>query len=45
MLPKWLKSTTTTKLDEGLIAKGYIDAHTEGFDALRDAVRELTPSP
>jgi assimilatory nitrate reductase catalytic subunit len=31
-------------LDEGLIAQDYIDAHTEGFDALREAVRELTPS-
>jgi assimilatory nitrate reductase catalytic subunit len=29
---------------EGWIDRTYIDAHTEGFDALRDAVRETTPA-
>jgi assimilatory nitrate reductase catalytic subunit len=29
---------------EGWIKRDYIDAHTEGFDALRDSVRETTPA-
>ncbi len=29
---------------EGWIARDFIDAHTEGFEALRDAVREFTPA-
>jgi anaerobic selenocysteine-containing dehydrogenase len=29
---------------EGWVDRGYIDAHTEGFDALKKAVREYTPS-
>ena len=28
---------------EGLCDMGYISAHTEGFDALKDALREYTP--
>jgi assimilatory nitrate reductase catalytic subunit len=28
---------------EGLVDKVYIDAHTEGFDALKQTVREYTP--
>ncbi len=28
---------------EGLVDRGYIDAHTTGFEALRDRVREFTP--
>lgn len=29
---------------EGLIDRAYIDAHTSGFEALRDRVREFTPA-
>jgi assimilatory nitrate reductase catalytic subunit len=29
---------------EGWIKRDYIDAHTEGFDALRDSVREASPA-
>ncbi|MBL8380264.1 MAG: molybdopterin-dependent oxidoreductase [Burkholderiales bacterium] len=29
---------------DGHIDRAYIDAHTEGFDALRDAVRDFTPA-
>jgi assimilatory nitrate reductase catalytic subunit len=29
---------------EGWIKREYIDAHTEGFDALRDSVRETSPA-
>src|SRR5512147_377622 len=29
---------------EGLIDRSYIDAHTTGFEALRDRVREFTPA-
>ncbi len=29
---------------EGWIARDYIDAHTDGFDALRDSVREISPA-
>jgi assimilatory nitrate reductase catalytic subunit len=29
---------------EGWIRRDYIDAHTEGFDALRDSVRETSPA-
>jgi assimilatory nitrate reductase catalytic subunit len=28
---------------EGLVDRGYIEAHTTGFEALRDRVREFTP--
>lgn len=30
-------------LREGLVSRAYVDAHTEGFEAARDAVREFTP--
>lgn len=29
---------------EGLVDRAYIDAHTEGFDALKSAVRTFTPA-
>jgi assimilatory nitrate reductase catalytic subunit len=28
---------------EGLVDRSFIDAHTEGFEALRDTVRDMTP--
>ena len=28
---------------DGYVDRGFIDAHTAGFEAARDAVRELTP--
>ena len=29
---------------DGLVDKAFIDAHTEGFDAVKEAVREYTPA-